>query len=346
MHRRRAARTRPADLRHHLARRRADGDVRVAVGDLDADAPAHRRPVRPAGGRDRAVDGVQARRVRRAGQRPGPADRVPPGGRVQPPHGRRRPRDRPTRGGRAVPAGGRQRRARRLLRARRRAGQPGRRDDGAGQGRPPARRADRPGRRRHRRAAHWRAGQRGAHGARRRRGRGRRQLHRDVGPPAGRRRRDQRAAAGRRALLPDHRTGPRDRLRLAGDRGPGALRLLPRGGRRADDRPVRAGVRAVARGRGARRRLVRPAPAGLGPHGAVRRAGDQPCADRRRDRHPHVLLRTGELHARPGAGARRGAGAARLLRGRRPELDRHPHRRRRRPGAGPLGARTVGPMST
>ena len=47
--------------------------------------------------------------------------------------------------------------------------------------------------------------------------------------------------------------------------------------------------------------------------------------------HPHVLLRSGELHARPAPDRRAGAGGAQLLRRRRTQLDRHPHRRRHRP---------------
>ena len=51
-------------------------------------------------------------------------------------------------------------------------------------------------------------------------------------------------------------------------RGPGVVRLLPRGGRRHDGRPVRAAGRAVA-GRGhPAGLLVRQDPAGLGPDGA------------------------------------------------------------------------------
>ena len=65
------------------------------------------------------------------------------------------------------------------------------------------------------------------------------------------------------------------------------------------------------------RLLVRRDPARLGPHGPVRRAGDEPRADLDGDRHPHVLLRARELHARPAAGRRRGAGAEELLRRRR-----------------------------
>ncbi len=48
LERRRAARARPADLRHHVARRRADGDVRIDVGDVDRDAQVHARSLRPA----------------------------------------------------------------------------------------------------------------------------------------------------------------------------------------------------------------------------------------------------------------------------------------------------------
>ena len=45
--------------------------------------------------------------------------------------------------------------------------------------------------------------------------------------------------------------------------------------------------------------------------------GHEPRADLDGDRHPHVLLRAGELHARPAARRRRGARAAQLLRRRR-----------------------------
>ena len=59
--------------------------------------------------------------------------------------------------------------------------------------------------------------------------------------------------------------------RLAGAGGPGVLRLLPRGGRRADARAVRGGVRAVEGRRRPGRLLVRRAAARLGPDGAVPR---------------------------------------------------------------------------
>src|SRR5690606_33120857 len=81
----------------------------------------------------------------------------------------------------------------------------------------------------------------------------RRQLRRNVGPSARRRPRGVHPAPGSRALLPDHRADPRCVAHLAGDRGSLLLRLLPRGDRRFDDRPVRAGGRAVEnRGRARR----------------------------------------------------------------------------------------------
>ena len=49
----------------------------------------------------------------------------------------------------------------------------------------------------------------------------------------------------------------------------------------------------------------------LGPDGAVPRDGDEPRADHGGGRREEVLLRAGELHARPAADRRRGAGAAR-----------------------------------
>ena len=49
----------------------------------------------------------------------------------------------------------------------------------------------------------------------------------------------------RRALLPRHRADRRDERRRPGLRGPRLVRLLPRGGRRHDGRPLRAGGRRV-----------------------------------------------------------------------------------------------------
>ena len=59
VHRRRRAGARQDHLRHHVACRRADGHVRLAVGDLDRDAQVHLRALRPPGGGDRPVDGIQ-----------------------------------------------------------------------------------------------------------------------------------------------------------------------------------------------------------------------------------------------------------------------------------------------
>ena len=106
---------------------------------------------------------------------------------------------------RAVPAGPHRRHPRRLLRRRGRPGQPGRRHDGAGQGRAHGGVDDRRGRAGHRRAQRARRGHRRAHRVRRHRGRVRRQLRRHVGAPARREGRREHPAAGGRALLPDHR---------------------------------------------------------------------------------------------------------------------------------------------
>ena len=87
----------------------------------------------------------------------------------------------PTRDQRALPDRRHHRPARRLLCPRRRTGQPGRRHDVAGQGRPDARRADHRGDRGDRRARRRRSGRRGDHRAGRDRVRVRRQLRRHVG---------------------------------------------------------------------------------------------------------------------------------------------------------------------
>src|SRR6266542_407204 len=95
-------------------------------------------------------------------------------------------------------------------------------------------------------------------------------------------------------------------------------------------------VRAVA-GRGSTGGLLlRRAATGLEPHRVVPGKGD--AASPTHAGHPstHLLLRPGELHARPAAGGRRGTRASQLLRAGRVELDRHPDRRRDRAGARPL----------
>ena len=145
----------------------------------------------------------------------------------------------------AISAGAGRRRAGRFLHPGRRPGEPGRCDDVAGQRSPDAGRADHRGRPGHRIPASTRRRDRGAHPARRRRGRVRGQLRRDVGAGARRACRGEHPAAGRRALLPADRADRGGGQRLAGSGGPGELRLLPGGGRRADAGPVRAGLRAV-----------------------------------------------------------------------------------------------------
>ena len=133
-----------------------------------------------------------------------------------------------------------------------------------------------------------------------------------------------RPAAGGRALLPADRRRRVGAPRPAGGRGPGPLRLLPRGGRRHPRRAVRAEGRAVVARWDPARPRVRRAAARLGPDGRVplRRDGPVPVAARRRD--PAVLLRAGELHRRQRPAARRGARAARVLRRVRAQLARHP----------------------
>ena len=119
-----------------------------------------------------------------------------------------------------------------------------------------------------------------------------------------------------------------------------SLRLLPRGGRRPDARPVRG--RSARRGRSSG--IPDDFSFGELPPDWDRMAPYLEKAMSRipispRGRHPQVLLRPGELHPRPAAGRRRGAGAAQLLRRGRAQLDRHPHRRRARPRPGALDRR-------
>ena len=253
--RRRAAGARPAHLRHHLARGRPDGHLRLDCPRRRprcASTPAtctrawRPRPAwRPASSRS---DSSQV------DDRPGPDGGVPAGLRVQPALRRRRARGLAGRDRQDVAAGPRRRRPRRLLRRRGRPGQPGRRDHVAGQGRPhaaasrifegvPATGVLRKGT-----AV---TGVRTPYGDIEAECRG--QLRRHVGAPARRDGRREHPAAGRRALLPDHRAVRGHARRPAGAGGPVVVRLLPRGGRRADDRPVRGGLRAVE-GRAASRR--------------------------------------------------------------------------------------------
>ena len=178
-----------------------------------------------------------------------------------------------------------------------------------------------------------------AHRARRHRGRVRRELRRHVGAPAGARPRREHPAAGRRALLPDHRQIA-GLTAAPGARGPGRLRLLPRGGRRPDRRPVRAGVRAVAASTASptTSRSASSSPTGS----AWRRASRQ--AMRRVPVTSTTGVRTffcGPESFTPDLAPLLGEAPElhELLRRRGHELDRHPDRRWDRPGARALDRR-------
>ena len=132
---RRAARARPAHVRHHVARRRADGHVRLDVRDLDRDAQVHARPLRAARGRDRAGD-----RFKPVGfiEVASDADRLEEYRRVSAFNrycGVDVHEISPRAGEGALPARAHRRHPRRLLREGRRPREPGRRHDGARQGR-------------------------------------------------------------------------------------------------------------------------------------------------------------------------------------------------------------------
>ena len=128
----------------------------------------------------------------------------------------------------------------------------------------------------------------------------------------------QHPAPGGRALLPHHREDPGLTADWPVLEDPASLRLLPRGGRRPDDRPVRADVRAVEGRRHPRRLLVRRDPARLGSHGPVRREGDGARADLDGDGRARSSSAAPRA-SRPDLAAdrRRGARAEELLRRRR-----------------------------
>ena len=65
LERRGPARARPAHLGHHLARRRADGDLRLDVGDVDRDAQVHARSLRRLEAETGQSTGLQAGRLHR-----------------------------------------------------------------------------------------------------------------------------------------------------------------------------------------------------------------------------------------------------------------------------------------
>ena len=267
------------------------------------------RPLRAARGRDRPGHRLQAGRPDRGGGGRRPARGVPPGRRLPAPPRPGGRGDLPGRDERPVPLGEDRRPARRLPRPRRRPGQPRRPDHRARQGRPAARRTGPRGRhghrRRHRdpRARRERDRRPGGRVSTRARKlarldhrilggvRVRRQRDRHVGPRARAEVGPQRAEHVGRALLPDHRHHRRPRPGHPGLRGPRRPRLLPRGGRRDDGRPLRAARGGVApRGR-AGRVVVHQDPARLGPDGPVPGDRDVPGAGDAGGRRPHVLLR-------------------------------------------------------
>ncbi len=336
LERHRAARAAPADRRHHLARGRAHGHVRLDFGDVDRDPQVHARSLRASRGGDGTGNGIHADRLHRGCLRRGSPRGIPAGGGVQPLLRHRRAGNLAARGPAAVSARQGRRRASRLLRQGRRPREPGRRHDGTRQRRANAWREDFRRRARNRRAAEKRPRHRRKHPLRRHQDGLRRQLRWPVGArvrcAVGRRDLE----PGRRALLPDHRGDQGPAAEHASARRPVQLRLLPAGGRWPDGRPVRTRVRALEdRGFAHRHALPRPG-ARLGTHGAVPRDGHGARAHHLAGRHEEILLRTGKLHARPEADRGRGARAARLLRRSRPQLDRHSHGRRARSRDGAL----------
>ena len=142
------------------------------------------------------------------------------------------------------------------------------------------------------------ASQRCRHGQRIDRGGVCDQLRRDVGPAVGRAGRRARAVAGAGPLLRHHRSHPRARPRPADHQELRRLDLREERGRRPDGRVLRAGQLPMAVARDPRRPGVRAAPRRLGASRAVLR--DRHETHPRADdcRHPVVLRRTGELHAR------------------------------------------------
>ena len=154
------------------------------------------------------------------------------------------------------------------------------------------------------------------------------------------------AAAQRRALLRRDRAGAGSACRPADHARPRRLDLLQGGGRRARRRRLRARRQAVG---GARRDpaplRVPAARRGLGAllraHGRGARA--HPGAGG--DRHPQVLQRPRELHARQPVPARRAARPARPLRRRGLQLGRHRVGRRRRARPRGVDRRPASPTS-
>ncbi len=179
-----------------------------------------------------------------------------------------------------------------------------------------------------------RAGQRCPHRHRRRRGRDRGQLRGPVGQAGRHAGRGHGAAALGRAFLrrdrPDRGRSPRP----SGAAGPGRVDLLQGG----DRRPGRRRFRARGQALGLARRAALPVrvPPARGGLGALRGADGQrgaPAPGAGRHRHPQVLQRAGELHPGQPVHPGGGAGAGRVLRGRRVQLGGHRLSRRGGPGA-------------
>ena len=187
-------------------------------------------------------------------------------------------------------------------------------------------RADRPGCTGHRdRGARWTCC-RGRDGVWPDRGRVRRELRRDVGAAGRCVGRRGRTAPGDRARVPDHRA-VRGRLARPSDlRGPGPVRLLPRGDRRSHGRSLRAGGGAVVDRSDPRRFQFRRDPVGLGSARPVPRVRDGDPAGTRRRRRPQALHGPGELHAGQRFPDGGGTRTRRVLRRGRVQLARDPHR--------------------
>ncbi len=264
-----------------------DGHLRVDVGDLDRDAQVHPRPVRPAGGRDRASPPGSSRSgSSRWPTDAGPAGGVPAGVRVQPASAASTCR-RSRRGevgelfplartddmlagfyvaedGRANPVDVTMALAKGARHARR---------DGSSRASPVTGRPDRTAARSP--ACAPPHGDIEAEYVVNCAGMWARQL--------GERGRREHPAAGRRALLPDHRADRRRRRRTCR-----CSRTRPRYGYFREEGGglmlglFEAVVRAVERRPDPGRLLVRRAAAGLGPDGALPGEGDGPRADHRR----------------------------------------------------------------
>ena len=326
------ARAGAALLRHDLACRRARRPAARAP-EHDAARAALDRALFAPRGRDRPCHRLEAVRLdhRRAHARA--HDAAAPGRRLRDGAGRPLRRHIGQGGGRALSDHGDQRPPRRVMASERRQGEPGRRDAGAGEGRPHARREDLRedqghGHQREGRPRDRRRDRRGPD-----RGRRRRELRRAMGKGRRAHVRRHRAAAFGRAHVHRHGPDPGRAPGPAGDARPRRLHLRQGRGRRPSRRRLRAGGEAV----GDRRHpgAVRvPAPArrlGPVPDPDGERADPPARPAHRRDQ--ELRQRPGELHAGQQLHHRRGAGAEELLRRGRLQLDRHRERRRRRPGA-------------